>query len=489
MTNLIMKRASLLFALCAMLFMVSCGDDDPVIDPGTGLNVADGLYLQLEGSDPSSTAGLSAEVVEANDFMSQERDGFTAGFMWLDAGDYKLVEVTSKEVTSTTGGSVESVEDTGSDCDFNTFQVVTTDANGGAFNVATSGLYKVTNDQLTNELIMYQINEASVIGAATPGGWASDTRLSGSVDADGGEWKAEGVILRSGQWKVRFNCRWGINRRIDPNGSLNDPTNGYQLFTNFGGTPNALVVGGANIEQTEDGEYTITAAWTPRDGWAVTAERTGDAPVITFNPNDFQMAVIGDATNGEDLDADGTPDGWQSDRNLFHKEQDGVHTWRGVVTFSEAGAWKFRANDDWDVNYGGDLTMNLAAGGDNFPSPGAGAFYVTLSTADEGATWTATIDPMGWGLIGAGSPAMSWDDGTDVALEAQGNVGGVSTYTATGDFTTDGWKLRAAGLWDHNIGGDLSFLTTDGDNIALAAAGNYKFTLSFNGEVYSATVE
>jgi hypothetical protein len=489
MTNLIMNRFGVLLTLCAMLFIVSCDKDDPVIDPGTGLNLSDGLYLQLEGNDPVSTAGLNAEVVEANDFKSQERTGFTAGYMWLDAGNYTLVEVSNKEITGTTGGTVASVDDTGSDCDFNTYQVVTTAANGPAFNVATSGLYKVTNDQQRGEMVMYQTSEASIIGSATPNGWAGDTPLTGSVSSDGGEWKAEGVILRSGEWKIRFNCRWGINRRIDPNGSLDDASNGYQVFTNFGGTASSLVVGGANIQQTEDGEYTVTATWDPRDGWSVAADRTGDAPTITFNPNDYKMAVIGDATNAEDLDGDGTPDGWQSDRNLFHKEEGGVNTWVGVVTFGDAGGWKFRANDAWDINYGGDINMNLTLGGDNFTSPGAGAHYVTISTADEGETWTATTTPMGWGLIGEGSPAMSWDDGTDVTLEAQGNVGGVSTYTATGDFTTSGWKFRAAGQWAHNIGGDLTFLTTDGDNIELGAAGNYTVTLSFNGEVYSATVE
>ena len=488
MTNLLKYRFAFLFAICAALVIVSCDDDDPVIDPGEGLNLADGMYLQKDGSDPASSALLSAEVVEANDFQSQDRTGFTAGYMYLEAGDYKLVQVTAKEITSTTGGTVEVVEDTGSDCDYNSFMVVTTDAAGPSFTVANSGLYKVTNDQMTGEMTMYQINEASIIGSATPGGWSSDTRMTGSVDANGGSWSAEGVILRSGEWKVRFNCRWGINRRIDPNGSLNDPSNGYQLFTNFGGTATNLETGGANIQQTEDAEYTVNINWDPRDGWTTDVVRTGDAPTITFNPNDFMMGVIGDATNGEDLDADGTPDGWQSDRNLFHKEDNGVHTWRGVVTFRGEGKYKFRANDDWDFNIGGDLAA-LSQGGSDLDTPGEGAYYIELTTADEGATWTATVTEAGWGLIGEGSPAMGWNDGDDVALVAQGNVGGVSTYTAMGDFTTAGWKFRAAGAWDLNIGGDLSFLTVDGNNIELQAAGTYTVTLSFDGEVYSAVVE
>jgi len=375
-----LNRFSICMALFGMLMITSCGDD-PVIDPGgDGINVADGTYLKAGDNDPVSSAGLSAEVVEAEGFASQERTGFTAGFMWLEAGDYSIVQVVNKEVTTTIGGTSATVTDDGSSCDHNDYTVITTSEGGAPFSVATSGLYKVTHDAMLNELILYNIQDASLIGSGTEGGWSADTPLAGSATSTGGSWTASGLILRSGEWKVRFNCRWGINRRIDPGGSLDDPANGYQLFTNFGGSTSDLVPGGSNIQQTEDGEYTVTANWSPQSGWALDVERTGDAPEIAFNPNDFQMAVIGDAT----------PMGWDADRNLFHKEDSGVHTWYGVVTFADTGEYKFRANDAWDFNLGGDLA-GLGNGGDNIPTPGAGGWYITLSTADEGDTWTATV--------------------------------------------------------------------------------------------------
>jgi len=473
----IFSRFSMLLVLFGMVFITSCGDDDPIIDPGAdGLNVSDGLYLKADGVDPVSSAALVSELVEANDFLSQARTGFTAGYMYLSAGDYNVVNVVDKEIITTIGGTASVITDAGSDCDYNDYVVITTAENGPAFTVATSGLYKVTHDAMTDELILYNIFDASIIGSATENGWGADTPLAGgNATADGASWSATGVILRSGEWKVRFNCRWGINRRIDPTGSLNDPANGYQLFTNFGGTTSDLAVGGANFQQMEDGEYTVTLNWSRQDGWSLTPTRTGDAPDITFNPNDFRFAVIGDATAGA----------WDTDQNLFHKEDAGVHTWYGVVTFGDSGEYKFRANDAWDINYGGDLS-DLSNGGANIPTPGAGSWYIRLFTADEGETWGAMVSDLGWSIIGAGGPAGSWDMDTD--MTADGFANGISTYSYTGNFVGGEWKFRAGNAWDHNIGGDVTFLTVDGSNIN-TPAGTYTVTLSFNGETYSATIQ
>lgn len=475
---------SFLSILCACLFFVtSCKDDDPVIDPGSdGINVADGLYLTLAGQEPGSSTGLVAEVVEAEGFQSQARTGFTGNYMYLDAGDYNVVNIAAKEITQTIGGTAADVTDDGSLCMHNTYNVITTAEGGPAFSVPSNGFYKVTHDAMTNELIMYQITEASAIGSATDNGWSADTPLDATITSEGATFTGTGITLRSGEWKIRFNCRWGINRRApDPNATLDDPANGYQLFTNFGGATNALETGGANIQQTEDGVYTITASWTPQDGWALATEKTGDAPVITFNPNDYRMAVIGDAT----------ANGWDGDRNLFHKEDMGVHTWYGVVTFAGAGEYKFRANDEWNFDLGNDINA-LEQGGGNLPTPGAGAHYIVLSTADEGASWTGSVSPIGWSIIGAGGPNADW--ATDVPMNADGFTGGggaaaITTYSVTGDFTTDPWKFRAGGDWAHNLGDNLNFLVTDGSDIVLNAAGNYTVTLSFDGEVYSASVQ
>jgi hypothetical protein len=472
-----------LMMLGLVVLFTSCGDDDPIIDPGTGgINVADGLYLALDGQDPSSSAALTSESVEDEGFVSQSRTGFTGGVMYLAAGDYNVVQVTAKEITATIGGAATVATDEGSACDYNDYTVVSTEADGAAFNVANAGLYKVTHDQMTNELILHQIESASIIGAATPGGWGADTPLDDvTIAADGASFQATDVILRSGQWKIRLNCRWSIARLTDPNGGL-AAENGYQLFTNYGGSIDNLLIGndGANMEVAEDGVYTITFRWSPQDGVSGSLERTGDAPDLTFNPNDFNMAVVGDATAG----------GWGDpfkDRDLLYKyDNDNMtHRWYGVVQFASTGAWKFRANDAWDFNLGGDLAA-LAEGGGDLASPGLGGHYVVLSTADDGATWSATVSDMGWSVIGDGSPSGNWDN--DTAFDADVNWSdGVSTYTLIGDFTTADWKFRAGGDWPLNLGGAFSFLELDGGNVSLGMDGTYRIELNFDGSVYTAS--
>ena len=401
--------------------------------------------------------------------------------MWLDAGNYTVVQVDDKEITTTIGGTSETVTDEGSQCEYNDYTVVTTTVDGAAINVANAGLYRVTHDSKTNELVMYPIESVGLIGSATPNGWGADTPIAGSVTADGGKWEATGLIMRNGEWKIRFNCRWSVNRRLDPNAPLADE-NGYQLFNNFGGEVSNLLPGndGANIAQAEDGEYTVTIEWDPRNGWSVVQTKTGEAPTLNFDPNDYNMGIIGDATAGS----------WDTDRNMLYKFENDVHSWYGVVTLLGEGNMKFRANDAWDFNLGGALTADgvattLAAGGADIPTPGAGQYYVTLSTADEGTTWVATMVDFGWAVIGEGSPSMNWDD--DTAFTADGFADGVTSYSLTGDFTTASWKIRAGKDWKLNLGGDLGTLTLDGSDLAVSEAGTYTVTMTFDGADYSAT--
>lgn len=88
------------------------------------------------------------------------------------------------------------------------------------------------------------------------------------------------------------------------------------------------------------------------------------------------IGVIGDAT----------ADGWNSSTPLtFNKSE---RCWEGDVTFTD-GTFKFRANDGWDINWGGDM-QNLSFGGDNIPVT-AGTYHVALYPNCPGkATCTLT---------------------------------------------------------------------------------------------------
>lgn len=66
-------------------------------------------------------------------------------------------------------------------------------------------------------------------------------------------------------------------------------------------------------------------------------------------------------------------------------------TWTGDVTFGAAGiGWKFRANDDWGINLGGEPS-NLVFDGGNLTAPGAGTYTVKvdLSKVPYTCSWVA----------------------------------------------------------------------------------------------------
>ena len=483
MSKFILNSIKLLFVFGLVFSFNACSDDDDVvIDPGTGtVNVADGYYISLDNVNPVSSQLLKSETVENDGFTSQARAGFVANYIFLEAGNYKISEIASKEFKSKLGGTIEKKTDTGSACDLNDYFVVKTSASGSAFNVATAGLYKVTYDALTNESVLYEIKKAGIIGDASPAGWSGDTDLplSGTITKDGAAWQAKDITLRQGAWKIRFNCRWSLDRRTVTTDFK--PESGYQMFTNFGGTVADLKTGndGTNIPVTTatQGIYTIDLKWTPKDGFKASITKTGEVPVVTFDPNNYKFGLIGDATAKE----------WNADRNFWYKKDGTTHKWVGVFTLLADKEYKFRANDAWDFNLGGDLA-NLSKGGGNIKSPGAGAYYIVLSTSDDGVTWKATVENKSWGVIGSGSPTLGWDNDSQMAAEAF--VDGVESYTVTGDFTTGEWKFRAGGAWDLNLGGtSLTTLTVDGPNIKLGEAGKYKVTLSYDGAIWTSKAE
>ena len=158
-----------------------------------GINVSDGMYMTQVDVDPIATQILLDEEVETDGFQTIVRQGFQANYIYLEAGDYNMVQIESKEITATFGGVSSTEIDAGSACGFNNYILAKDVAEGGsAIAVDTTGLYKVTYDNMTSEITMTQIRNANVIGSATPGGWNDDTVLSGSVDATGGTWVCYG---------------------------------------------------------------------------------------------------------------------------------------------------------------------------------------------------------------------------------------------------------------------------------------------------------
>ena len=114
--------------------------------------------------------------------------------------------------------------------------------------------------------------------------------------------------------------------------------------------------GGGDITCTTKGFYFIKAN---------VADGTLEATPTTWG-------IIGDAT----------ANGWDSDQDMTWNEE--KHCWCATITLTD-GTIKFRANDGWDINFGGN-PENLNAGGDNIPVT-AGTYdidlYLERTTSDN----------------------------------------------------------------------------------------------------------
>lgn len=110
--------------------------------------------------------------------------------------------------------------------------------------------------------------------------------------------------------------------------------------------------GAGNITVTENGLY-----------WA-----TANISALTYSLSDpiKTYGLIGDATDG----------GWDASTPLTPSED--LLTWTGTVNLKGEGSFKFRANDAWDINLGGDIEF-LTPGGADIPTPGEGTYDVTLN--------------------------------------------------------------------------------------------------------------
>ena len=74
---------------------------------------------------------------------------------------------------------------------------------------------------------------------------------------------------------------------------------------------------------------------------------------------------------------DATPLGWGGQTNLTPSAD--FLTWTGTIHFNGTGEFKFRANNNWDISLGGDLSNLNPNNGPNIATPGEGDYIVTLN--------------------------------------------------------------------------------------------------------------
>ena len=484
---------SALLAIAVLGFSSCSKDDDPTVQIEEGIPVADGYYIAKSGEDPVFSSQLKSSTVDAPSFSSMEREGFIQGYMYLTAGTYNMVQVTSKEIVATYGGTQSTVS--GDDvrnpeCDETTsnYNLVDVALDGSAFTVANDGLYVVAYDETLSELVFDEIETAGIIGAATPGGWGADTELntSSSITADGASWTLEGVTIDVGEMKFRFNCRWAIDRRLDINSDF-DNANGYSFFTNFGNALNDLQPGndGPNIQNDEYAVFTVSLNWDPADGFSAEMTKTGEAEPKPEYPAELYM--VGATIGGWD---------WAANGIQMIPVHSNPHLFWAIVWMdadaADAGI-KFAPQKDWIGDFGveGSATDGVyAKGTSNVPAPASTGYYMVVVNLETGAETIEVNEPLVYGI---GDAFGSWDAMNAANLFTVDNVNMViesPAFTADGNLRiyADATTLQpvdgdpAVEWWQREfvvIGGNIEYRATGGDQTAVPVTTGQTVSLDF----------
>ena len=207
----------------------------------------------------------------------------------------------------------------------------------GGDNIAVeAGTYKVTFNEgnLTYNIEPYTWG---LVGNATPNGWdGPDTPLTYDPTSD--QWRAV-VALTTGEMKFRKNNDWAFNYGDNGNdGTLED--------------------GGDNIP-VEAGNYLVTL-------------NLNDSS-YTLEPIAQLWGIVGDAT----------PNGWDGPDTVMNIDYSIEGVWYLYNITLTTGEMKFRANNDWGLNYGDDGDDgNLEDGGANIAIT-AGNYDIVLDLSDQ----------------------------------------------------------------------------------------------------------
>jgi hypothetical protein len=283
-----------------------------------------------------------------------------------------------------------------------------------------------------------------LIGDATAAGWDASTALV--VDAnDPHRWSIESISLSDGEVKFRANDAWDVSWG---GGALP------------GGT---AFESGPNIP-VRAGEYSVTFN-----------DATGEYLFENLNPDVYAtVGIIGSATSN----------GWDASTPMMLASPGDPNKW--VLTISLlAGEIKFRANDNWDVNWGGSALPGGTAwfNGPNIPISFGGYYEIHFDDV-TGAYNILNLNATEYASVGiVGSATLNgWDVSTPMVKEADGH-----TWTLQNANLTQGEaKFRANNSWDVNWGGSEfpeGVASQNGPNIPVAA-GVYNVTFNDHSREY-----
>ena len=301
-----------------------------------------------------------------------------------------------------------------------------------------AGEYNITFNHLTGEYDFAStspiFSTIGIIGTATPNAWDDPDTDMVQNPMNPNEWTLQ-ITLTDGLLKFRADDNWD---------------------TAWGNDANDFPIG---VATTSGDNITVPAGEYKISFNSATGDYNFAPPITLYN----SVGIVGA----------GTTNSWDGpDINMIQDliQQD---NWTAEV-YLNGGEVKFRANDDWVVDWGsGSFPVGSGTqGGDNIPVP-EGNYIVTLNSTSGFYTFT----PTSIGIIGSSTPG-GWDTDTDM----RGSGETTNEWSVTIDLTENGAaKFRRDDAWDINWGGTdfpSGIATQDGADIPIMNAGSYTVTLN-----------
>jgi hypothetical protein len=457
-----------IFAVVALIF-TSCDEDDD----GNGNNlVEDGVYLSGTASGYEGLnllATFNKGYVEGEGFSSNLRDDMYEKFIYLATGNLSIVvkagasETTYGVASGTLGTKTLAGESDQINGDIDTFSVA---ANGAAYNVAEAGFYHIIWDKTTNYGMIAKVDSWGIIGDATDKGWSGQFEMTGkSLSASSCEWEITNLTLRAvGGFKFRYNNGWKI---------LADD---LVFFANVGKTENSdeFQMGGGTFPSATEGAFTVKLSWTPEDGFAYTATKTGEVEPLPEYPE--ALYLIGDGV-GDWVWAN-------TDLPMIPVNSKPYLFWK-IVWIKETGGFKFSPVKDWNGDFGksGDATNGYyKKGSDNLSVPGTAGYYMVVVNLEKDSIYVGNPEVylIGDPLVG------SWATANPDAKFAVDNANEVITLTkvlGAADVRIYAWQAWFTDWWQSEfivLNNKIEYRANGGDQERVAVtAGSHKIDLNF----------
>lgn len=470
--------------MLAATVLVSCKDDD---DDDPPILVEDGFYIKGAVSPFADLDFKGILAAGKNEVGQVARAGMFEKYVTLKAGatGFNVVQVAGQTTTTWGPATVESVSTEGLNEQPNITIQKGTLGNTGVFTVPADGLYHVIIDTKTGKFVIAPVPFWAIIGGATANGW-SDTQmpLVGSFDQTKMTYKIEGLVLRAGDFKLRYGGGW----KLEIDGDT------IKVNTNFGGVvsgtlPNlttTLVPGGDNYSFVADNEgvYTVILEWTVADGYKSTMTKTGDVEPLPEYPE--EMFLVGDAT------AYGWAAPGNTDEALMHKCAGGVPNeglfWK--IAHLEAGLGFKLAAENWgnpnlgfaEVNEFDAAGVAVTEAGGNMSIATSGMYMIVLDLRND----MIKVSIKEAAVYGIGDAFGGWTSGVEAnkftinnadkklispALVANGNI---RMYTSHA-WIPDWWNA------EFNVfSGKIEYRNDGGDQAAVPGTAGQVITLMFD---------